>query len=852
MGMNRPRQLRRARSRWPVMAGMAVAAASLSWGLPPTSQTALAQTAPTTAPEPLPAPSSSWAIIPSPDMTSSRGDYLTSVSCTPGPACMAVGRFFGPGEKTMAESWGGSAWSAVPTPDAGDTTNVLISNVLNAVSCISAQACTAVGEYVAPGAWQTLIEAWDGSTWSIVPSPNVSPSLGNYLDGVSCLSATFCTAVGSFITKQGDKTLVESWDGSTWSIVPSPDTGYIDGLLSVSCTSASACTAVGDSRPRFGFDRTLAETWDGKAWSVVPSPDASTSTNVLDGVSCPTAAQCVAVGTFFNGSEFQLLSMSWDGTSWSLLPNPGLHADGTGVTCSSATNCTEVGASGLVNTWDGKTWALVPTPAAPGPTHRLNAISCVPGSVCMAVGDYTEGTVAQTLVEEGCGLGGPVAEGPSTGRLSADATYPGPVCPLDVAVKVLEPLRSGLAVHSQPYALYPVDFAASKAGTDAYRCESGCVDVVVTVTNPRTHKKVEGAVVNATLSELALTEARGPITTLTPIVGGAQYLCASDMHGIANIGCGLFLAGKSDELLHTDPSGHVYLRYWAPGVLRSVNTTLNITARVTCSARACPSREMTGSAKAKLTVSPDLIYTHSAPLSKDQVTELVAWATGGGVFKKFLTSATRANTAAKYTLKWLKAQELASEKVVEGLEKVEKAEPVLLAIDAVNVLSDIGERQLNLAEFLYVTDLDAVGLGRDPFESSVPATPELTFSNKVVNFGVAVPGEIGAAGAWWETAKKLAEMQDSGSYISTGGKSHKVDMSDWGIKLDVYEVSHCDPDGYCVPGYAQNGIKPELYFDVILTYNGEAYDYWDFTVAYDAIAWTETQWNLRNLIHDAR
>jgi hypothetical protein len=446
-----------------------------------------------------------------------------------------------------------------------------------------------------------------------------------------------------------------------------------------------------------------------------------------------------------------------------------------------------------------------------------------------------------------------VAEGPSTGRLSADATYTGPVCPLDVAVKVLEPLRSGLAVHSQPYALYPVDFAASKAGTDAYRCESGCVDVVVTVTNPRTHKKVEGAVVNATVSELVLTEARGPITTLTPIVGGAQYLCASDMHGTADVGCGLFLAGKSDELLHTNSSGQVYLRYWAPGVLSSVHTTLNVTARVTCSAHACPSRQMTGAAKANLTVSPDLIYTHSAPLSKDQIEELVAWAGGGGVFKKFLTSAIRANTAAKYTLKWLKAQELASEILVEGLEKVEKAEPVLLAIDAANILSGVGERQLNLAEFLYVTDLDAVGLGRDPFESSVPALPELTFSNKVVNFGVAVPGEIGAAGAWWETAKKLAKMQQSPFLISTGGKSHKIDMSDWGIKLDVYEVSHCDPTaGYCVPGYVQNGIQPTLYFDVILTYNGEAYEDWDFTVPYDAIAWTETQWNLRNVIHDAR
>ena len=424
MGTTRPRRLRRARSRSPVMAGIAVAAASLSWGLPSASQTVLAQTTPSTAPAPPSAPSISWAIIPSPNTASSRVDDLTSVSCAPGPACMAVGHSFGSAERTLAESWDGSAWSVVPTPNAGDTTNPLISNVLNAVSCVSAQACTAVGEYVGPGAWHTLIESWDGSAWSIVPSPNVSPSLGNYLDGVSCLSARFCTAVGSFISGHGDETLVESWDGSRWSIVPSPDTGYIDGLLQVSCTSPSACTAVGESRPRFRFDRTLVETWDGKSWSVVASPDASTFTNILVDVSCPTPAQCVAVGTFFNGSEYQLLSMSWDGTSWSLLPNPGLHADGTGVTCSSATDCLEVGAGGLVNSWDGKTWTLVPTPPAPGPTHRLNAISCVPGSLCMAVGDYTEGTVAQTLVEEGCGLGG-AAKSPSTGTFSADASYTG-------------------------------------------------------------------------------------------------------------------------------------------------------------------------------------------------------------------------------------------------------------------------------------------------------------------------------------------------------------------------------------------------------------------------------------------
>src|ERR1700678_3048671 len=219
MGKSRPRKLRRARSRWPSLAGTAVAAASLSFGLTPASQTVLAQTVlaqtalaqtalaqtalaqtvlaqttPTTVPAP-PPPSSSWAIVPSPNTANSRGDDLTSVSCTAGPACMAVGHSFGSGEKALAESWDGSAWSIVPTPDAGDTTNPLVSNVLNGVSCVSDQACTAVGEYVGASGWQTLIESWDGSTWSIVPSPSVSPSLGTYLDGVSCLSATFCTAV---------------------------------------------------------------------------------------------------------------------------------------------------------------------------------------------------------------------------------------------------------------------------------------------------------------------------------------------------------------------------------------------------------------------------------------------------------------------------------------------------------------------------------------------------------------------------------------------------------------------------------------------------------------------------------
>jgi hypothetical protein len=51
----------------------------------------------------------------------------------------------------------------------------------------------------------------------------------------------------------------------------------------------------------------LIESWNGSSWTVVPSPDASLQTNQLLGVSCVTRADCLAVGsyrdvTYFNGA----------------------------------------------------------------------------------------------------------------------------------------------------------------------------------------------------------------------------------------------------------------------------------------------------------------------------------------------------------------------------------------------------------------------------------------------------------------------------------------------------------------------------------------------------------------------
>jgi hypothetical protein len=44
------------------------------------------------------------------------------------------------------------------------------------------------------------------------------------------------------------------------------------------------------------------------------------------------------------------------------------------------------------------------------------------------------------------------------------------------------------------------------------------------------------------------------------------------------------------------------------------------------------------------------------------------------------------------------------------------------------------------------------------------------------------------------------------------------------------------------------GIQPDLCFDIVLTYNGYYYDSYGFVTPYDAIAWTENQWDLRGLL----
>ena len=93
-----------------------------------------------------------------------------------------------------------------------------------------------------------MLEQNEGDGWSIVPSPTTPRIDDATLNGVDCLDAGACWAVGFEQAANGsadDQPLIEQNTGSGWAIVSTPASRGGESLEAVTCTGASDCWAVG-------------------------------------------------------------------------------------------------------------------------------------------------------------------------------------------------------------------------------------------------------------------------------------------------------------------------------------------------------------------------------------------------------------------------------------------------------------------------------------------------------------------------------------------------------------------------------------------------------------------------------
>lgn len=317
-------------------------------------------------------------------------DRLAAVSCPTGSMCVAVGTVtVGSDVGMLAERWNGRRWAVMHLARPAGA----ISAGLTGVSCTSALACTAVGYDYGPGENGTLAERWNGSKWSIQPTPSPGNE-GIPFAAVSCGSATSCTVVGYY--DFGDPgfastTLAEHWDGHSWSTQSLPPAGNPGGdLTSISCRRL-ACTAAGDydgQSDEGPGTAPLALRWNGTTWAVQPTPGDATQndTSGLTGVSCPSARTCTAVGVSDSGGP---LVLHWNGAAWrsqSVAGNFALNYALNAVSCRSATACMAIGSSAAAR-WNGRRWASQKI-HVPSGAHGLSliAVSCSSASQCTAVG----------------------------------------------------------------------------------------------------------------------------------------------------------------------------------------------------------------------------------------------------------------------------------------------------------------------------------------------------------------------------------------------------------------------------------------------------------------------------------
>jgi hypothetical protein len=229
---------------------------------------------------------------------------------------------------------------------------------LNALSAFSSSNVWAVGAYTTTtGVLETLVERWNGTTWTKVISPNAGASA---LNAVAAISANDVWAVGT----GGGDTLALHWDGIGWSVVASPNVGSNNTLKSISVVAPNDIWAVG-SYSNGSFQQTLIEHWNGTSWGVVTSPNVSTNNYNLNSVDALSANDIWAVGSYESGCTGSCasrpLTIHWDGTQWSIVSSPAINfATLNAVAAISPTDVYAVGSYGTVQAG----------PNPPGPSNQ--------------------------------------------------------------------------------------------------------------------------------------------------------------------------------------------------------------------------------------------------------------------------------------------------------------------------------------------------------------------------------------------------------------------------------------------------------------------------------------------------
>jgi len=346
-----------------------------------------------------------WRVIPSLNH-GTIDNYLYAVDAlSPSDVWVAGTDRIGNASRTLLLHWNGSQWAEVTGPNPSFSENYFF-----ALASVAPNEVWAMGNYGSGSDSYVMLARWDGSAWTRITSPSVRVSLTAPYGDLAALSTNDVWAVGHQIVSGVARTLAMRWNGSAWSIVPTPNMGLADNYLTSVAAVAPDDVWASGSYLEGGVQRTLTMHWDGVAWSIVPSPNVGIGNNLLNGMAAVSAADVWSVGQHEEGVGItRTLALHWDNVQWSVTQtqHPEVSDVLNDVAATSANDVWAVGRQRtldnrtltLIQRWDGGQWSVVPSPNSATTFNDLQDVSAISQGDIWAVGSFRQGTSAsRTLV----------------------------------------------------------------------------------------------------------------------------------------------------------------------------------------------------------------------------------------------------------------------------------------------------------------------------------------------------------------------------------------------------------------------------------------------------------------------
>jgi hypothetical protein len=258
-----------------------------------------------------------WKIVPYP-RDEPADSYLNAVAAISPTDAWAVGDSVFP-KATLAEHWNGKKWSVVATP------YIANGGVLEAIHAISHDDVWAAGE----GNYAAVLEHWDGTAWSFVPGLTMGGL--TFLNAITASGPNDISAIGESFDPSA-LVFAEHWNGSKWSSVAPYTSFFASAFNGIAQISHGDAWGVGYEEPsqQQQVPQTMIARWNGSSWSIVPSPNKEPTSryllnNTLYGVAAQSSNDVWAVGywTYYPGSgTTRSLFLRWNGTSWKVASGP--------------------------------------------------------------------------------------------------------------------------------------------------------------------------------------------------------------------------------------------------------------------------------------------------------------------------------------------------------------------------------------------------------------------------------------------------------------------------------------------------------------------------------------------------